>query len=562
MEVSTTALQWCAPCRNEVIDFEFNGLIDAVAEPRGDRQGPVARLAQALGCEELLFFIVDPEIRVLLPAPGVAKTLRGGAGWRRFLKQCASPGVHETVVDLPEEAPRQARAISTGSFVAVALGGSVDETRLLCLRRRARLLGALFLSEQACRQQEATVEVAREGAARAHSLATALDAARAAAADLNTRLRDESDRKDEFLAMLAHELRNPLAPLLHSVEILRRAVPEEPALRRPLEVMARQLSHMTRLVNDLLDVSRVSRQAVRLQRHVLPLHEVLQAACETVAPKIEAKRHRLVVHESAQPIYVDGDKTRLVQVFGNLLSNAAKYTESGGLITVEVIADGSRASVVVKDNGIGIPSAKLGSIFDLFSQVDSTLHRSEGGLGIGLTLARSLVNLHGGQVTAHSAGLGKGSTFIVTLPAARGATTNTEAAPDSAAALSADLACVRVMVVEDNVDGAATMEELLRHMNADVRVVHTGEDALSALEQFTPEVVLLDIGLPGMSGYEVASRLRSILGRNVQLVAMTGYGSQEHQARGRRAGFDEHLVKPASIDALQRVVHSQRVLDD
>jgi signal transduction histidine kinase/ActR/RegA family two-component response regulator len=542
-----------------VTDFDqLDALIDALAEAQGGRQQPAARLAQALGCEELLLFVLDPEIRALVPAPGMPKTLRGGPRWRSFLKACTSAGTREAEVDLPEDSPRLARAISTGTFLAVALGGSVETSGMLWLQRRARVLGALLLSEQARRQQEATVELAREGAARAHSLATALDAARSAAAELNAKLRDESDRKDEFLAMLAHELRNPLAPLVNSVELLRRAAPEHPVLRRPLEVMARQLSHVARLVNDLLDVSRVSRRAIRLQREVLPLHEVLQTACETVAPIVAAKRHRLVVHDAPQPIYVDGDKTRLIQVFANLLSNAAKYTESGGLITIDVIADGGRASVVVKDNGIGIPPAMLGSIFELFSQVHSTLHRSEGGLGIGLTLARSLVDLHGGHVTAHSAGLGRGSTFVVTLPAARGPTATTGPAliPD---VLTDESRRVPVMVVEDHMDGAAMMEELLRHMNADVCVARNGNEALTMLEHFTPELVLLDIGLPGMSGYEVASCLRSRLGSNVLLVALTGYGSPDDQARARLAGFDEHLVKPASVEALQRLINSQRV---
>jgi signal transduction histidine kinase/CheY-like chemotaxis protein len=536
---------------------ELDALIDALAEAQGGRQQPAACLAQALGCEELLLFVLDPEIRALVPAPGMPKTLRGGPRWRSFLKACTSAGTREAEVDLPEDGPRLARAISTGTFLAVALGGTVDTSGMLWLQRRARLLGALLLSEQARRQQDAAVELAREGAARAHSLAVALDSARSAAAELNAKLRDESDRKDEFLAMLAHELRNPLAPLVNSVELLRRAAPEHPVLRRPLEVMARQLAHMARLVNDLLDVSRVSRRAIRLQREVLPLHEILQAACETVAPIVEAKRHRLVVHDSPQPIYVDGDKTRLIQVFVNLLSNAAKYTENGGLITIDVIADGGRASVVVKDNGIGIPPAMLGSIFELFSQVHSTLHRSEGGLGIGLTLARSLVDLHGGHVTAHSAGLGRGSTFVVTLPA-RGpsATTGPPLVSDP---LTDESRPVRVMVVEDHVDGAAMMEELLRHMNADVRVARNGNEALTMLEHFTPEVVLLDIGLPGISGYEVASCLRDRLGSNVLLVALTGFGSPDDQARARLAGFDEHLVKPASVDALQRLINSQRV---
>jgi signal transduction histidine kinase len=534
---------------------ELDGLIDALGQPE-PRHEAAGRLATALGCEELLLFVLDSDIRAFVPAPGMPKTVRGGPRWRSFLSACATPGHREAQVDVPGSALRPARAVSTGTCVAVALGGNVEETEMRWIERRMPLLGALLLSEQARRQQQAEVQLAREGAARAHSLAVALDAARAAAAELNTRLQEESERKDEFLAMLAHELRNPLAPLVNSVELLRRvAKAEQTPLRRALEVMGRQLSQLTRLVNDLLDVSRVSRGRIRLDREILPLGEILQAACETVAPQIETKRHRLVVNESAHPIYLNGDRTRLIQVFANLLSNAAKYTEVEGVITVDAVADSGRASVVVKDNGIGIPPAMLASIFDLFSQVQSTLHHSEGGLGIGLTLARSLVQLHGGQITAHSAGPGRGSTFVVTLPTVRGPVARSEETANSVPAADGRRAA-RVLIVEDNQDGAATMGELLRHLNAEVRVAGSGEDALAALEEFTPELVLLDIGLPGMSGYELASRLRSLLGRDVRLVALTGYGSPDDRTRAAQAGFDEHLVKPASVDALHQLVHS------
>lgn len=226
------------------------------------------------------------------------------------------------------------------------------------------------------------------------------------------------------------------------------------------------------------------------------------------------------------------------------------------MITLDSIVDGARVSVVLKDNGAGIPPEMLGSIFDLFSQVQSTLHRSEGGLGIGLTLARTLVELHGGLITAHSAGPGFGSTFVVSLPTARRAPAKMEA-ESVAPAPPAGRRRARVLLVEDNADGAATMEQLLQNMNADVRVAATGEEALDAAERFPPELVLLDIGLPGMSGYEVASRLRALLGGDVRLVALTGYGSPEDQARARAAGFDEHLVKPASMHALWRLLDSQ-----
>jgi signal transduction histidine kinase len=530
-------------------------LIDALADPKA-RQQAAARLAAALRCEELLLFVFDAEIQAFVPAPGMPKTLRGGPHWRQFLKECVRPGQHEGQVDLPGTSLRRACGVSTGASLAVALGGNPDGSAMRVLARRVPLLGALLLSQQAQRQQQADVELAREGAARAHSLALALDTARAAAAELNAKLRNETERKDEFLAMLAHELRNPLAPLVNSVELLRRGDQPDPSvLRRAVDVMSRQLSQLSRLVNDLLDVSRVSRRAIKLEREVVPLSEILQAASETVAPLVEGKRHRLVVRGSERPIYVNGDRARLIQVFANLLSNAAKYTDSEGLITVDAVADGGRASVVLKDNGVGISPEMLGSIFEMFSQAQSTLHRSEGGLGIGLTLARTLVELHGGHITAHSAGPGRGSTFVVSLPAARSSPVARET-PPIRATQQGETRGRRVLLVEDNVDGAATMAELLRHMNAEVQVAANGEDALAVINEFAPELVLLDIGLPGMSGYEVASRLRSMLGRDVQIVALSGYGSPQDQARARSAGFDEHLVKPASAEALQRLLET------
>jgi CheY-like chemotaxis protein len=317
--------------------------------------------------------------------------------------------------------------------------------------------------------------------------------------------------------------------------------------------MSRQLAQLNRLVGDLLDVSRVSRRVIKLEREVVPLAEILQVACETVAPLIEGKRHRLVIRASERPIHVNGDRARLIQVFANLLSNAAKYTDAEGLITVDAVVDGGRASVVLKDNGIGIAPEMLGSIFEMFAQGQSTLHRAEGGLGIGLTLARTLVELHGGHISAHSAGAGRGSTFVVSLPVARQlpGTAETPLIPPMP---QGETRRPRVLVVEDNVDGAATMAQLLHLMGAEVQVAANGQDALAAANKFIPEMVLLDIGLPGMSGYEVAARLRSMLGKHVHIVALTGYGSPDDQARALEAGFDEHLVKPASPDALQRLL--------
>jgi signal transduction histidine kinase/CheY-like chemotaxis protein len=533
---------------------KLDALVDALAEAETRREA-ARRLAAALCCEELLLFARDPEVGALMPAPGMAKTLRGGPLWRAFLTSCATPGSRRGEVDLPISTRKPAWALSRADAVAVAVGGTPDEAGMRFLERRMGILGSLFRAQQARARQEIDARLAREAAESARSLMAALESARSQAADLNVRLTEESKRKDEFLAMLAHELRNPLAPLVNSVELLRRVAGRaEPAVtRRSLDVMSRQLSHMARLVNDLLDVSRVSRGAIELQRELLSLEEVLQLARETAAPAIESKGHRLEVRAPERPVRVQGDRARLVQIFGNLLNNAAKFTPPGGDIALELSSEGGQARVAVRDNGLGIPADMIEPIFQLFSQAHSTLARSEGGLGIGLTLARTLARLHGGTVEARSEGLGMGSEFVVTLPEAAASTERPELAAELGSA-PAPRRRVRVLLVEDNADSAASMAELLRHMGAEVLAAEDGPRALAQAPAFNPHLVLLDIGLPGMSGYEVASRLRPSLAAGARLIALTGYGAPEDEARARAAGFDEHLVKPASPQALETVL--------
>jgi signal transduction histidine kinase/ActR/RegA family two-component response regulator len=533
---------------------ELDILVDALAEPESRREA-AAKLAAALGCEEILLLVFDPEVGAFVPVPGMPKTFRGGPLWRAFLNSGGRPGSWRGEVDLPAGSRRCAWAVSRGDAVAVAVGGTPDEGRMCFLERHMGLLGALFSSQQARARQETEVELARDVAQRTQSLMVALEGARSQAAELNLRLSEESKRKDEFLAMLAHELRNPLAPLLNSVELLRRVAgrAEPAAMRRALDVMSRQISHMARLINDLLDVSRVSRGAIDLHRELLSLGDVLQLACETAAPAIEAKRHRIEVRGPDRPVYVEGDPARLIQVFGNLLNNAAKFTPPGGEIIVEVSAEARRASVAVRDNGLGIPPDMIEPIFQLFSQAHSTLARSEGGLGIGLTLARTLARLHGGSIEARSEGLGLGSEFVVTLPEASAGPQRAGAIVEVPLEVKANPR-VRVLLVEDNPDSAMSMAELLRYMGADVLAVSDGAQALAETPGFNPQLVLLDIGLPGMSGYEIASQLRPLLEPRARVVALTGYGAPEDEARARAAGFDEHMLKPASAQALERAL--------
>jgi PAS domain S-box-containing protein len=368
-------------------------------------------------------------------------------------------------------------------------------------------------------------------------------------------LREADRRKDEFLATLAHELRNPLAPIRNSLHIFRLAGIQDPTVARVTEMMERQVAHMVRMVDDLLEVSRISRGKIELRRERVELASVLRNAVDTSLPLIEGARHKLEIDMPSEPMLIDADPVRLAQVFANLLNNAAKYTPEGGRIQVTVKAERGFASVCVKDNGEGIPPAMLARVFNMFTQVN-TGSRAQGGLGIGLTLARTLVQLHGGSIEATSEGTGQGCEFLVRLPLAL--IESETPSPPLVAHGSRDITLRRVLVVDDNEDAADSLGMLLQFLGAEVKVVHSGEAALLAIPEFKPSVVLLDIGMPGMSGLEVARRMREDpVARGCTIVALTGWGQREDRRRTREAGFDYHLVKPADVDALQSILSLQ-----
>ncbi len=368
---------------------------------------------------------------------------------------------------------------------------------------------------------------------------------------LEASLREADRRKDEFLAMLAHELRNPLAPIRTAVELLRLRDGTSPTATRAREVIDRQAQHLTRLVDDLLEVSRVTTGKIRIELEPVDGRNVLARAIETTQPAIEARRQRLAVATPERPVVVRADATRLAQVLGNLLHNAAKYTPVGGAIEVALAAVGEQAVFRVSDSGLGIPTDMLEQIFEPFTQIDRSLDRSQGGLGIGLTLARRLVELHGGTIRATSSGVaGQGSTFTVTLPIVAATVAD---APDATAG-EGQRAGLRVLVVDDNRDAADTLGELLVTLGHDAVVVHDGPAALTAAADEAPDLVLLDIGLPGLTGYDVARSLRQRHGAAVTIVALTGYGQEEDRRRAREAGFDQHLIKPLDLGALDRLL--------
>ena len=368
-------------------------------------------------------------------------------------------------------------------------------------------------------------------------------------------LREAGRHKDEFLAMLAHELRNPLAPIRNAIQALKKIGPPDPQVQKLRDMIDRQVTHMSRLVDDLLDVSRITRNKIELRKERLELMTAVVRAIEMSRPLIDARKHRLTVSLPPDPEQVEGDLTRLSQVISNLLDNAAKYTEEGGNIWLTAERLGGQVVIRVKDDGMGIPSHILPHVFDLFAQADRSLDRSQGGLGIGLTLVRRLVELHGGRVEAHSAGTGKGSEFVIYLPVATVAESKSGMAEPTAAAGVTSVERCRILVVDDNMDSAESMAALLKLYGHEVRVAYDGLAAVESALAFRPQVVLLDIGLPVLDGYEVARRLRRLdETKDMFLIAVTGYGRTEDRARALTGGFNYHITKPADPEELDMVI--------
>jgi PAS domain S-box-containing protein len=367
-------------------------------------------------------------------------------------------------------------------------------------------------------------------------------------------LHDAARRKDDFLAMLAHELRNPLAPIRVAAEMLGMAQPDAERIRRTSEIIGRQVRHMTALIDDLLDVSRVTRGLVEIGKTPQDLRAIVAHAVEQVRPLAESQRHRLVLDLDPAGGRVLGDEKRLVQILTNLLNNAVKYTPPGGTVRLRTEVENEYVQLVVSDTGIGIAPELRAHVFDLFAQAERTPDRSQGGLGLGLALVKSLVDLHGGRVACHSAGLGHGSTFVVQLPRLAG----DDAAPAASPAGTASRSSAReldILVVDDNADAAFMLKMLLEQWGHRVRVEHEAFRALASAARQAPDVALLDIGLPGMDGNALAQRLRTETGSaSAVLVAVTGYGQEHDRQRALAAGFDHHLVKPVDTNELATIL--------
>jgi signal transduction histidine kinase len=381
-------------------------------------------------------------------------------------------------------------------------------------------------------------------------------AQRTAQLEATTAALQEADRrKDEFLAMLAHELRNPLAPIRTAVQLLRLKEVDQ-VQARARDIIDRQVEHLVRLIDDLLDVSRISSGIITLHREPVSLGAVVTRAVETSQPSIDAKRHELVLDVAAEPLSVFGDKTRLIQVIGNVLQNAAKFTDAGGRIELRMVSDGSTAIITIKDSGVGIPRELLPRMFDLFARFHAQSESGQTGLGIGLALVRRLVEMHGGTVTAHSDGPGLGTEVCLRLPLSTAVSAH---APEPDAIVLAQAR--RILIADDNREAAEAMGTLLAIRGHEVRIVHDGVEALAVAKRFTPDVLLLDLGMPRMDGFETARQIRRRpWGKRAIIVALTGWGQEQDRQRTAEASFDVHLVKPVTETELLRAMASARAV--
>jgi signal transduction histidine kinase len=433
------------------------------------------------------------------------------------------------------------------------------------LRSKVAVLVELYCQRRELQRLNQSLEEANTALAQANSTLQAEK--NRELEELNGTLREANRLKDEFLAMLAHELRNPLAPIHNAVQLMRNPALPGAQLSWARDVIERQVGHLTRLVEDLLDVSRITRGKINVKRELLEVSAIVARAVETVQPMLAQQRQELLIKLDPLPLYVEGDLTRLTQIVGNILSNATKYTDASGRIELTAGAVGNRVEIRVRDNGIGIEATALPAVFDLFTQASRMAERTQTGLGIGLALVKRLVELHGGEVEAHSEGLGKGSEFIVRLPLQMRdsaasvlplpSATIGVPPPPPAPAPEPGMRAHRVLLADDNRDALDSLAELLALAGHEAHKAADGIAALQAATQLQPDLILLDIGMPGLDGYEVARRIRSqSWGRELTLVALTGWGQDIDRKRSSEAGFDAHWVKPLELTRLWNLLES------
>ncbi len=544
-----------APVNILLVDDQPGRLLTyrAILEPLGER------LVEATSGEHALKLLMEDEYAVILldvNMPGLDgfETAHLIHQHPRFEK---TPIIFVTAVNVTDMDRLRGYELGAVDYVMVPVIPEI-------LRSKVVVLAELFRKRRELRDANAALEV--EKARELGVLNASLRSANAELAGMVERLRETDRRKDEFLATLAHELRNPLAPLLNAVNV--RRMSDASAAADPLQgLMERQLALLVRIIDDLLDVARITQGKLELRRRPTTLREVLDSAIETTHPLLRHGRHELRVELPDEALVLDGDAARLSQVFANLLNNAAKYSDPGSPITIAARGDDAMVEVVVRDRGIGLDEEEARRIFEMFVQVDAGAARAGGGLGIGLTLVRQLVGMHGGSVEARSAGPGEGSEFVVRLPRAPAGTLAPVPAPAEAPAMpgtpaTGGVSGRRALVLDDNRDAADTLSMMLDLLGFQVRTIYDPGQFEEAFAAFPADAVFLDVGMPGRSGYEVAAALRAAPGgRDVLLVAVTGWGQPEDRRRTREAGFDRHLVKPpelAAIHAICREIEQRR----
>lgn len=526
-------------------------------------------LARYAGVAQILIFGRDAEVGIFLPAPGLPQTLRAGGRWQDFLRRCADGGSAEASLPSAEsdtDSPVWGQCDSGGNVIVVFLGAEPAAPTRAAIAALLPLLGAKLTGERAEMAAVGLAAAARESHRRANELNTALDVSRRELQaayqrvedelvfrrEAEAKLRDADRRKDEFLAMLAHELRNPLAPIGMAAKVLRVGQVTPDRVQQTCEIIDRQIRHMTKLLDDLLDVSRVTRGLVVLTQGLHDIAAIVRDAVEQARPLIDARRHRLSLTVPTQAAHVRGDGTRLVQIVTNLLNNAAKYTPEGGVIELELKLDAGIVHIVVRDNGNGIDASLLPHIFDLFVQGERSFDRAQGGLGIGLALVKSLVEQHGGNISVASGGHGAGSEFTIRLPRAQEAAPVLEMPQHDNAAESRTL---NILIVDDNADAADMLSMYLGSVGHQLHVAYEGHRGLALAKEAAPDVLLLDIGLPDIDGYQLAQRFRALpQTAHATLIALTGYGQDSDRERSIAAGFDHHLTKPVDVAALLRLL--------
>lgn len=535
------------------------------------RAAAMKELAAFTKVSRILLFGKDDEIGVFLPAPGQPQTLRLGNQWQAFLAECARAGMARNGVPDPDN---ETDILATGmvdrfgASIMVFLGGEPDSSMQEAMLALLPLVGAKLAIERTALAAEGNAAAARSASQRAGALNAALDANRrelqaacenaerelVSRREAQARLKETDQRKDEFLAMLAHELRNPLAPVSMAAHILRLPSVDPARLRHTSEIIDRQIAHMTSLLDDLLDVSRVTRGLIVLGEEVLEVSGIIADAIEQTTPLIEARHQQLILKLAHGPVLVSGDRTRLVQILTNLLNNAAKYTPEGGTIELQLEVDQNDITLTICDSGVGIDARLLPRVFDLFTQAERSPDRSQGGLGLGLALVKSLVALHCGSVSAQSSGPGQGSQFSVCLPRLAERSIQPKLA-QSSDPMPASVHKLRVLIVDDNADAAQTLGMILEAAGYQVEVAFNAKTAIQLAQGSAPQLLVLDIGLPDIDGNELARRLR-LLPQTARssFIALTGYGQPEDRARCLSAGFDYHLTKPADATKLLKLL--------